>query len=111
MICEICGKTFDRRIYCGEYSDCCSGECFRKKFWNNIVEEKDEHIVIDEVCYAIADSPVNGFYGCGGRKFKIKMLDTGKIVETNNLWCQGDVPDEYKSLLPNTAEFVREKRR
>lgn len=107
MVCEICGKEFDSLMYMGEYSRCCSSNCFAKKFWNGICKEKEKHVVINGVCYAVADGPVNGFCGYGGRKFKIKMLDTGKIVETNNLWCQGDVPEEYKSRLPDTAEFVR----
>ena len=107
MVCEICGKNFEKELWGGEFSRCCSEHCFITKFWDGICEEKEEHVVINGVCYAIADKPVNGFLGYGGRKFKIKMFDTGEVIETNNLWCQGDVPEEYKSRLPNTAEFVR----
>lgn len=106
MICIVCGKEFDGKAYYGEYSDCCCHKCFTKKFWNNIVAEKDEHIVVDGICYAIAPAPINGFYGFGGRRFKIKMLDTGDVIETNNLWYQGAVPEEYRDLLPNTAQFI-----
>lgn len=106
MVCEICGKEFDDERYYGEYSDCCSSECFAKKFWNNIVAEKDKHIIVDGTCYAIAPAPINGFYGFGGRKFKIKMFGTGEVIETNNLWCQGEIPEEYRHLLPNTAQFI-----
>ena len=106
MICEICGKEFDGKTYYGEYSDCCSGKCFTKKFWNNIVAEKDEHIVVDGTCYATAPAPINGFYGFDGRKFKIKMFDTGEVIETNNLWCQGEIPAEYREKLPNNAKFI-----
>ena len=106
MICIICGKEFDGKAYYGEYSDCCCHECFTKKFWNNIIAEKDEHIVVDGTCYAIATTPTNGSYGFGGRRFKIKMLDTGDVIETNNLWYQGEVPEEYRDLLPNTAQFI-----
>lgn len=106
MICEICGKEFDGKTYYGEYSDCCSGKCFTKKFWNNIVAEKDEHIVVDGTCYAIAPAPINGFYGFDGRKFKIKMFDTGEVIETNNLWYQGKIPAEYREKLPNNAKFI-----
>ena len=106
MICVVCGKEFDGEVYCGEYSDCCCHKCFTKKFWNNIITEKDEHIVIDGSCYAIAPDPIDGFYGFGGRRFKIKMFDTGEVIETNNLWYQGKIPEEYRHLLPNTAQFV-----
>lgn len=107
MICEICGSNFENEVYCGRFKKCCSSECFNKKFWNDIKEEKDKHVFIDGVCYSIANESTLGILGFGGRKFKIKMLDDGRIIETNNLWCQGDVPEEYRSILPNTAEFVR----
>lgn len=106
MTCIVCGKKFDGKIYYGEYSDCCCSKCFTKKFWNDIVTEKDEHIIVDGTCYAIPHDAVNWFHGFGGRRFKIKMLDTGDVIETNNLWCQGKVPEEYRHLLPNTAQFV-----
>lgn len=106
MVCIVCGKEFNCKRYYGEYSDCCSSECFTKKFWNNIVEEKDEHVVVDGTCYAIAPAPINGFYGFGGRKFKIKMFDTREVIETNNLWCQGEIPAEYREKLPNNAKFI-----
>ena len=106
MVCEICGKEFDRPIYGGDSENCCSHACFVKKFWNDIEKEKEEHIFINGICYAIVDEPIYGFVGYGGRKFKIRMFKDGKIVETNNLWCQGDVPDEYRQRLPDTAEFV-----
>ena len=107
MICEICGKNFENEVYIGRFKRCCSSECFYKKFWNDIEEEKDEHIFIDGTCYSIANEPIYGNLGYGGSKFKIKMFDDGRIIETNNLWRQGDVPEEYRSRLPNTAEFVR----
>lgn len=106
MICIVCGTEFDGKAYYGEFSDCCCYKCFIKKFWNNIIAEKDEHIIVDGTCYAIAPAPINGFYGFSGSRFKIKMFDTGEVIETNNLWCQGKVPEEYRYLLPNTAQFV-----
>lgn len=107
MLCEICGKEFDRPIYGGDSERCCSSECFTKKFWNDIEKEKEEHIFINGICYAIAEKPIFGLLGYGGRKFKIRMFEDGRIVETNNLWCQGDIPEEYRFRLPNTAEFVK----
>lgn len=107
MFCEICGKEFDRLIYGGDFERCCSSECFTKKFWNDIEKEKEEHIFINGICYAIVDEPILGLLGYGGRKFKIRMFEDGRVVETNNLWCQGDVPEEYRPRLPDTAEFVR----
>ena len=105
MICEICGKNFEYKMYYGEYSNCCSGRCFTRKFWNNIMEEKDEHVIVDGTCYAIANTPTNGFCGFGGCRFKIKMFGTGEVIETNNLWCQGKIPEEYRDQFPDPAQF------
>lgn len=106
MVCEICGKNFEHKMYYGEYSNCCSGRCFTRKFWNNIMEEKDEHVIVDGTCYAIANTPTNGFCGFGGSRFKIKMFDAGEVIETNNLWCQGKIPEEYRDQFPDTAQFI-----
>lgn len=106
MVCEICGKNFEHKMYYGEYSNCCSGRCFTRKFWNNIMEEKDEHVIVDGTCYAIANTPINGFCGFGGCRFKIKMFDTGEVIETDNLWYQGKIPEEYRNQFPDTAQFI-----
>ena len=50
-----------------------------------------------------------GFVGHGGYLFKIKMLDTGKIIETNNLWHQGSIPEHFRERMPNNAEFINDK--
>lgn len=45
--------------------------------------------------------------GCGGRTFRIRMLDTGEEFETSNLWCQGNIPPHFRDRLPDNAEFVK----
>lgn len=115
MICEICGKEFDKRHY-SDYSDykniCSSIECFNEKFWQEIVKEKDEHVIIKGKCYyfdksePIVDVNKKAFVGFGGRRFEIKMLDTGKTTTTNNLWYNGEVPEEFRDRLPDNAEFI-----
>ena len=45
--------------------------------------------------------------GSNGRHYKIKMLD-GTIVETNDLWHQGTIPEEFREYLPDNAEFIKE---
>ena len=34
MICEICGKNFEKELWGGEFSKCCSERCFTIKFWD-----------------------------------------------------------------------------
>ena len=75
---------------------------FEKKFQADALDSSA--IVIDGKCYRIAPEHAGGFRGFGGRKFKIKFLATGKIVETTNLWHQGEIPAELN--VSNNAEFV-----
>lgn len=46
--------------------------------------------------------------GFGGRKFIIKIIETGEVVETCNLWCQGDIPQKFRGRLYDNAEFVND---
>ena len=108
MKCKICGKEFNEIHFLYGHENICSDECYHINFWNEIVAEKNKHIFIDGECYSIGDENSRSpFRGCGGRYFKIK-LDNGQIIETTNLWCQGEVPEEYKDTLKNNAEFVYE---
>lgn len=43
-----------------------------------------------------------GRLGFGGRWFKIKTHD-GRVVETNNLWCAGDIPPHFRDRYPDNA--------
>lgn len=108
MKCIICGKEIEESAYSNKVL--CSSECFHKNFWNEIVDEKDLHTIIDGVSYYICkENDKSYFRGHGGQKFVIKK-NTGEVVATTNLWCQGDIPNEYRELLPDNAEFVYEKK-
>ena len=106
MICEVCHKEFFKRSYGGEYQDVCSSECFHRKFWQGIVEYKDDYIVIGYECYYIGDEhSTSSFRGHSGRKFRLLELRTDKIIETTNLWYKGSIPEEFRPLLPPTHAF------
>lgn len=52
------------------------------------------------------DSRVNnGCLGCGGRKMYVNIEGKG-IVVSNNCWCQGDVSDAFKDLMPDNATWA-----
>ena len=107
-ICEICGREFDKKHYSGKFENICGlNNCFGEKFWRIIVDEKDEHVFINGGSYFIEDENKGGFRGFDGRKFRIRKNDGTEIV-TTNLWYQGQVPDNFKDILPDNAEFVRE---
>ena len=74
--------------------------------WDEIVKEKEEYVIVSGCCYFISDRIVGGKRGLDGKHFKIKMFDSKKIIETDNLRFVGVVPEEYRYLLPNTAKFI-----
>lgn len=106
MECVICGKTIEKSLFSNK--PLCSSTCYHINYWNEIIEEKDEHIIIDGVCY-YDDGEVNNptkyaFLGHSGRRFWIRFLD-GRTITTNNLWYNGKIPDEFRDQLPDNAEF------
>ena len=73
--CEICGRVFHKVCHAEPYEKVCdNSECFHKKFWLEIIKEKDEHVIINGICYYLdkahpmSDSPFRGY---GGRGIKI----------------------------------------
>ena len=106
MKCVICGKEIEKSQYTNAVL--CSSKCFNKHFWLEIIAEKDKHIIIDGKCYCDGgnvDEPNHHmFLGFSGRRFWIRFKD-GSTLTTNNLWYQGEIPDEFRGELPDTAEF------
>jgi hypothetical protein len=61
---------------------------------------------INGVHYVIGKEDVSYFWrGNGGHKFKIKFSD-GEEITTTNLWHQGGIPEELKTILKDNAEWV-----
>lgn len=87
----------------------CSPKCFHRHFWNEIVRTKEQHIFINGECYTDGGDEITflNLMGFGGRKFYIQF-HSGEILETNNLWYRGTVPDEYKEKLKDNAIFCSE---
>ena len=101
MKCIICGKEIEKSGY--SHKVICSSECFYVDFWNDCLDETA--IIIDGECYHDAGRKpkgYSGFMGHSGREFIIKMND-GRIIETNNLWYNGEVPKERN--VPDNAVF------
>ena len=67
------------------------------------------YIIVNGMCNKDGGHQENktGMMGHGGRLFKIAFLIDGtKNFQTNNLWCQGDIPKWFRSKLPDNAKFV-----
>lgn len=86
------------------------GLCFSCYFWREKVElavtHPDRVVRVDGVHYFIGDENASKtFRGFAGHRFKIKFND-GREVTTTNLWCQGDIPENFQDRLPNNAQFL-----
>lgn len=105
MQCVVCGKEIEKSQYGSAVL--CGGECFKKHYWNDIISEREKHIIINGDCYYDAGNmpdSYTGFLGHSGRKFYIKYFD-GRIMSTNNLWYNGTVPEEFRNQLKDNATF------
>ena len=106
--CVICGKEIERSQYTNKVI--CSSECYEVDFWNDMLLIKDDPntVRIDGTHYIIGyEKQDGGFRGFCGRKFKIEFFD-GRIIDTTNLWYQGEIKEGYKELLPDNAKFIAE---
>lgn len=101
--CLICNSPF-----CTHFTEPIKSEmiernlCFSCNFWTDIIAIKDTRIIMNGVVY-VKGKEDTVFKGFGGRTWKIQMND-GTIIETNNLWCNGDVPERFKEQLPDNAK-------
>ena len=91
--------------------------CFNCAFWlwqhELDTQEREPHtaVIVEGTHYVIGSetkSKSTFFRGFGGAHFKIKFHD-GTEVETTNLWCQGEIPEHLRHLLPDNAEFLNTK--
>ena len=121
---NLSGDRFDYHFYC----ECCGKPessswaedtkerilnnklCFKCLFWR---DKEREHldapkIIINGVCHADGGSNKGSKHnGFGGSKFKLRHICTGEVFETNNLWCNGDIPLRLRvSTMKNTHEVI-----
>lgn len=86
MKCEICGKEIEKSSYSSAIL--CSSECFGKHFWNEIVKDKNNRIIINGNCYVDGGNKPNAIHtswlGFDGNRFNIEFFD-GRKLTTNNL--------------------------
>jgi len=108
--CRICNKEEHPENWINGDSMIEHQLCFNCEFWRMQhkldVEQRGEHnyAVIDGHHYVIeSDSHLKGF---GGHPFTIQWND-GFTKETRNLWCQGEIPKEWKSVFPDNAKFLK----
>jgi len=109
MKCKECGEVIE---LCYRHSEelISQGLCFNCWFWYEKVEKKNDPNIarIDGTHYSIGKPGKSKFFrGFYGDVFMIEF-DDGRKVETDNLWCQGDIPKRFRKRLPDNAKFSKE---
>ncbi len=93
--------------YDGPWLDC------HDQFWSEQASDRSNAVVVNHEHYRITPdlSPsMSDCAGFAGALFRIRMLDSGKVIESRNLWRQGVIPPSWRDRLPDNAEFIREYR-
>lgn len=103
MKCSVCGKEIEKSSYANNIL-CDSSDCFKENFWQDIIKNRKNYIFINKKSYSLGENPL--YKGFSGKTFKIKLLENGKIIKTNDLRHQGDIPLKYQNTLKDNAMFV-----
>jgi len=106
-ICPCCSNEYVMDMSPDTYFyDCCE-DC---SFWLEKLYLPEEYsnrmVIVEGVHYLLSNSSIKGF---AGAKFKIKFF-SGRLIQTNNLWRQGKIPEHFRSSLPDNAVFVEQKK-
>ena len=59
----------------------------------------------NESVYQRPVQPGEGFSTIGGNTFKMK--ESGEVFETNDLWHGGNIPERFRDVLADNAEFIK----
>lgn len=106
--CKICGSYYANHYSHKDLS--IEGLCFSCDHWDERAKIQHTKIVVDGTMYSdggkVDKATTRGFLGFGGADWKIEMFD-GRIIETNNLWCSGNIPERFKDRIPDNAKFIK----
>lgn len=85
--------------------------CFNCLFWLEYVDKANSERVIrvKQTHYHLPTRLIatgnKNWLGFGGIPWWIKTHD-GRLIHTNNLWCQGGIPERFQDRLPDNAVFL-----
>jgi hypothetical protein len=85
-----------------------------REVWDGWVEDGERDVNGNQVIryghvlYTVQPTPTRdyprGWKGFGGRHWKFRLLSSGQIVDTENLWFHGVIPTDYRDRLVDNAE-------
>jgi len=103
-ICPCCRLEYIKDLSPDTYFyDCCENCSFWLEKLYLPEQYSKKQVIINGVHYLISNSSIRGY---AGAKFKIKFFD-GRLIQTNNLWQQGKIPEHFRSVLKDNAVFIK----
>lgn len=87
-----------------------NNSCRECQFWYDLWVDRDDTNVarVGNRHFVIGHETKGNkrFNGFGGQLFKIQF-DDGRVVETNNLWSQGEIPEVWQTMgMGSNAKMV-----
>ncbi len=105
-ICKFCGSEYSRTCEDDAYL---GNNCFHCSFWLLKTDYPDyvanRRAIINGEHYMVYAETDGLIRGSGGRRVIVQFFD-GRIIHSNNLWCQGTIPERFREILPNNAVFI-----
>ena len=92
MKCTVCAKEIAKSRYSHEIL--CSTECCAKDLWIRLSHRKD-YFRIGNTCYSLGS--FDEVWKDHTDRISYIRLPDQTIVETSNLWCHGELPEEFLS--------------
>ena len=104
-ICKLCGSEYSRTCEDDAYI---GNNCFDCSFWLKKTEYTgvvaSRRAIIDGEHYMVYAETDGLIKGSGGRRVIVQFFD-GRIIHSNNLWCQGTIPQRFREMLPDNGKF------
>lgn len=111
LVCKDCGAVGYSTAFmtnCPEKALIDSeGVCYTCAYWRVRVLCKHDTVIAGRI-YSIGNiklPPNSPHSGMAGRRFDIEYFD-GRRVTTHDLWSGSEIPERYRSQIPDTARFL-----
>lgn len=82
-----------------------SKQCFSCDLWSKRAKSGACKTVIDGHVYTPGRDTTGKWRGMGGRRFDIEYFN-GLRITTWDLWSAGEIPERFRSQIPDTARFL-----
>lgn len=116
MICVHCNKEIEFNYLHNEELKA-RQECFHCNHFMGLLRRPDRSDCLVVHRYDVRDQPIGHYMhgagggphaGFGGDKWTFKLIPSGEILITTNLWHQGTIPDHLLKYFPINAVLVKE---